>query len=129
MPARHSPGPNALRPPCRDEAAPVGQGARFDLILSNPPYIRSGDIPGLMPEVSRYEPVSALDGGSDGLDAYRRIIPILRDRLTHAGVAVLEIGIDQAASVCDLAAAAGLHAETRPDLAGIPRAVVIRRAA
>ncbi len=50
---------------------------RFDLVLSNPPYVESGVIPGLMPEVARFEPRAALDGGPDGLDAYRRLIPAL----------------------------------------------------
>jgi len=96
---------------------------RFDLVLSNPPYIPGGDIAGLMPEVSRHEPRRALDGGADGLDAYRRILAALPRLLTPGGVAVLEIGAGQAEAV---AALAGQPVEFRADLGGIPRAVVMR---
>ena len=123
---------NAARCGLSDRAAFV-QGdwaeaieARFDLILSNPPYIPAPDIPGLMPEVALHEPMSALDGGPDGLDAYRRIIPSLPRLLSPAGRAVLEIGIGQSEAVSALAAEVGLSAMTHPDLAGIPRAVVLR---
>ena len=51
--------------------------ARFDLVLCNPPYIPTGDLGGLMPDVARYEPRTALDGGADGFAAYRRLIPAL----------------------------------------------------
>lgn len=102
---------------------------QFDLILSNPPYIPASDIPGLMPEVSLHEPLSALDGGADGLDAYRRIIPSLPRLLSPSGRAVLEIGIGQSEAVSALAAGAGLDATCDADLAGIPRAVVLRRQA
>ncbi len=102
-------------------------GGRFDLILSNPPYIPTSDIPGLMPEVSLNEPLSALDGGMDGLDAYRRIIPFLPRLLSASGRVVFEIGIGQSDAVSALAAEAGLLAVSHPDLAGIPRAVVLRR--
>lgn len=123
---------NAARCGLSDRAAFV-QGdwaeaieARFDLILSNPPYIPAPDIPGLMPEVALHEPMSALDGGPDGLDAYRRIIPSLPRLLSPAGRAVLEIGIGQSEAVSALAAEVGLSAMSHPDLAGIPRAVVLR---
>lgn len=102
---------------------------RFDLILSNPPYIPASDIPGLMPEVSLHEPHSALDGGADGLDAYRRIIPSLPRLLSPLGAVVLEIGIGQSEAVSALAADARLDATCHADLAGIPRAVVLRRQA
>jgi release factor glutamine methyltransferase len=108
---------------CADwDAALVGS---FDLILSNPPYIRTGDLPALMPEVARYEPASALDGGPDGLSAYRRILPALPRLLAGDGVAVLELGQGQEASVAALARAAGFTAATRADLAGIPRALLL----
>lgn len=123
---------NAARCGLSDRAAFV-QGdwaeaieARFDLILSNPPYIPAPDIPGLMPEVALHEPLSALDGGTDGLDAYRRIIPSLPRRLSPVGCAVLEIGIGQGEAVSALAAEVGLSAISYPDLAGIPRAMVLR---
>jgi release factor glutamine methyltransferase len=107
-------------------AAMVG---RFDLILSNPPYIPTGELSSLMPEVARHEPVTALDGGFDGLDAYRRILPVLRDGLTPGGLAVLEVGQGQAELVTALAHEAGLAASTRTDLAGIPRALLLVPAA
>lgn len=102
--------------------------ARFDLVLCNPPYIRTGDLDGLMPEVACYEPRAALNGGPDGLAAYRRLLPALPSMLAPAGVGVLEIGIGQAEAVAELARQAGLAVETRPDLAGITRALALRSA-
>jgi release factor glutamine methyltransferase len=100
---------------------------RFDLVLSNPPYVESAAIAGLMPEVARYEPRSALDGGADGLDAYRHLVGILPGLLADAGAAVLELGAGQRAAVEALAAAAGLvPSGCREDLGGIPRAMVLR---
>lgn len=102
--------------------------SRFDLVLSNPPYIEAGAIPGLMPEVSRHEPASALDGGADGLDAYRAIIADLPRLLAPGGVAVLELGQGQAAAVQRLAGAAGLEwRPPAPDLNGVPRAAILRQ--
>lgn len=80
---------------------------RYDLIVSNPPYIRRDEIPSLMPEVSRYEPAMALDGGEDGLDFYRIIIAKGRRHLVPGGHLCLEIGCDQAAEVSALLAAEG----------------------
>jgi release factor glutamine methyltransferase len=100
---------------------------RFDLVLCNPPYIESAAIRGLMPEVAHHEPASALDGGADGLDAYRRIIADLPRLLAPHGVAVLELGAGQQAAVEALAKAAGLTPEAcRADLGGVPRALVLR---
>jgi release factor glutamine methyltransferase len=99
----------------------------FDLILSNPPYISGAAIAGLMPEVARYEPGRALDGGADGLAAYQRIIARLPDLLAPGGAAVLELGAGQAASLATLAASSRLTCETRRDLAGIERAAVLQR--
>jgi release factor glutamine methyltransferase len=102
---------------------------RIDLVLCNPPYIESAAIAGLMPEVARHEPASALDGGVDGLDAYRRIIADLPRLLAPHGVAVLELGAGQQAAVEALAKAADLTPEAcRADLGGIPRALVLRAA-
>jgi release factor glutamine methyltransferase len=107
-----------------DWAAPLR--GRFDLVLSNPPYIESGVVPGLMPEVSRFEPARALDGGADGLVAYRAIVAQLLGLLAPGGVAVLELGLGQGAAVTALAQAAGFERiGTRRDLAGIERALVI----
>jgi release factor glutamine methyltransferase len=98
----------------------------FDLVLSNPPYIESGAIPGLMPEVAAHEPASALDGGADGLEAYRAIISDLPRLLAPGGLAVLELGQGQAPAVSALAEAWGLHvAALRDDLGGIPRALAL----
>ena len=105
---------------CGDWAAPMA--GRFELILCNPPYVPSSDLPSLMPEVARFEPASALDGGPDGLSAYRRILPDLPRLLAPDGVAILELGLGQAAAVSALADGFGLVARTRADLAGIPRA-------
>ena len=100
--------------------------SRFDLVLCNPPYIRTEDLGSLMPEVARYEPSTALDGGPDGVAAYRRLVPGLARLLARNGVAVLEIGAGQAETAVGLARQAGLATELRPDLRGIPRALVLR---
>ncbi len=103
--------------------------ARFDLVLSNPPYIETAAIPGLMPEVRDHEPARALDGGADGLDAYRRLVAALPRLLAPGGVAVFELGLGQAEPVTALAAAAGFaRAGMRNDLGGVARALVLRAA-
>ncbi len=98
---------------------------KFDLVLSNPPYIEHADVAALMPEVAKYEPVAALDGGADGLDAYRAIIAALPRILAPGGLAVLELGAGQAIYVARLAAAAGFSCHFRADLAGIERAALL----
>ncbi len=100
--------------------------AQFDLILSNPPYIEQADLAGLMPEVTAYEPATALDGGADGLTAYRAIIAALPRNLAPNGLAVLELGAGQAKSVAALAAASGFAATLRQDLAGVERALLLK---
>jgi release factor glutamine methyltransferase len=107
-----------------DWAAPLA--GQFDLILSNPPYIRAPDLPTLMPDVQFYEPDSALNGGPDGMAAYRHIISTLPALLAPTGAAILELGAGQAESVTALAGHAGFSAKTRADLANIPRALIIR---
>lgn len=99
---------------------------RFDLILANPPYIPAPDLAGLMPEVRRFEPGSALIAGPDGLDAYRAIIAALPGLLANGGVAILELGFRQAERVAALAGMAGFKAEKREDLGNIPRALLLR---
>lgn len=102
---------------------------RFDLILSNPPYIPASDLAGLMREVGGHEPARALVGGADGLAAYRRLMPVLLRRLRPGGLAVLELGVGQAPAVAALARDAGLETcGVRSDLGGIPRALLIQRA-
>ena len=97
---------------------------RFDIIVSNPPYIASEVIPTLAPEVKDHDPVLALDGGADGLDFYRRIIADAPSHLTREGRIYLEIGYDQAETVSRLLADAGFS-DTRVirDYAGHDRVV------
>jgi release factor glutamine methyltransferase len=100
---------------------------QFDLVLSNPPYIKAADIPTLMPEVAEFEPSRALDGGPDGLDAYRALAQALPALLTPTGIAVLELGQGQAADVTAIASAYGLASvAVVADLGGIPRALVLK---
>jgi release factor glutamine methyltransferase len=100
----------------------------FDLIVSNPPYIRSADIAGLAAEVRDHDPQRALDGGVDGLDAYRRLIPEAAHLLAPGGLVVLEAGQGQSGEVAALLSAAGLTLrEPKADLAGIPRAVAAQK--
>ena len=99
---------------------------RFDLVLSNPPYIETAAVPRLMPDVARYEPALALDGGADGLDAYRRLVAALPGLLAPDGRAVFEIGQGQREAVEALARRAGLRpVGARRDLGGIDRAVIL----
>jgi release factor glutamine methyltransferase len=100
----------------------------FDLIVSNPPYIRSADIAGLANEVRYHDPHGALDGGPDGLDAYRTLIPQAARLLAPRGALVVEAGQGQSSHIEALMTAAGLTLEWPPktDLAGIPRAVAGR---
>jgi release factor glutamine methyltransferase len=101
--------------------------ARFDLVLCNPPYIETADIEHLAPEVAAHEPSSALDGGADGLAAYRLLLPGLARLLAPDGLAVLEIGQGQAIYVEQLADAAGLDSvAVHYDLRNILRVVVLR---
>lgn len=98
----------------------------FDVIISNPPYIPRGDIAALAPEVSRFEPKLALDGGNDGLDAYRAILAALPAFLASGGFAVLEIGMGQEKDVEKIAAVGGLRAAgMKNDLSGITRCLII----
>ena len=110
-----------------DWGAALG-GGRFDLVVSNPPYIETATIPTLAPEVRDFDPPLALDGGADGLRCYRDIAADLPRLLAPGGEAVLEVGAGQAAAVRDLLAGAGLDGiDTRHDLGGHLRAVLGRR--
>jgi release factor glutamine methyltransferase len=97
----------------------------FDVIVANPPYIVSQAIDGLAPEVARYEPRLALDGGFDGLAAYRLLAPEAARRLRPDGIAVFEVGAGQATRVAEEMRQAGLKVcGTRRDLAAIERCIV-----
>lgn len=102
--------------------------ASFDIVASNPPYVRHGDLVGLELEVRDHEPALALDGGEDGLDCYRRIVRAAPDFICSGGHLLLEVGDGQSAEVERLLAEVGRFAEvqTRPDLNEVPRVVVAR---
>jgi release factor glutamine methyltransferase len=101
----------------------------FDLIVSNPPYVRSAEIMDLATEVRDHDPHRALDGGKDGLDAYRALVPEAARLLAFQGALIVEVGHDQSGELEGLMAAAGLTLERPPkaDLAGIRRAVAGRK--
>lgn len=100
-----------------------GLDERYDLILSNPPYIETGAV--LPPEVARYEPDAALYAGSDGTDAYRLLSQMLPQLLAPGGIACLEIGAGQEEAVSWLFAMQGFTIESRKDLRGIVRCLVL----
>ncbi len=109
----------------RNELAKLGL---FDVVISNPPYIPTEDIKGLAPDVQHYDPMLALDGGRDGLDAYRALAQNVPTVLREGGLLFLEIGIGQEPDVVDLFAAAGFtHIRTEKDLGRIPRVVVFQK--
>jgi release factor glutamine methyltransferase len=106
-----------------------GLSGPFDLIVSNPPYIAKSDLAWLPPEVREHDPMLALDGGADGLDAYRALIPAIPAMLAPDGMLVLEIGAGQGDDVCRVARNNGLaEVGRRADLGGIERALSFKRA-
>ena len=128
----------------RDNAATLGLSGRaafvacsyaaalqgpFDLIVSNPPYIPSAEIPKLSIEVREHDPHLALDGGNDGYDAYRTLIPQAAERLAAGGALIVEAGQGQAWNIETLMGAAALSVDRPPkaDLGGILRAVSARK--
>jgi release factor glutamine methyltransferase len=129
--ALHTASVNAARAGLSERATFVacdyasGLTGPFDLIVSNPPYIRTADIGGLAAEVRDHDPPAALDGGADGLDAYRALIPQAAGLLAPGAALVVEAGEGQRAQIQALMTAAGLMPVAAPkaDLAGIPRAV------
>jgi release factor glutamine methyltransferase len=100
----------------------------FDIMVSNPPYIPSAEIDNLQPEV-RHEPRLALDGGKDGLDFYRRIIPQVRHYLKKGGCLVMEMGFGQKDAIKDIVGASGIFKTSKiiKDYSGIDRIIVARR--
>jgi release factor glutamine methyltransferase len=105
-----------------------GLSGVFDVIFINPPYVRRGDLQTLEPEIERYEPRGALDGGPDGIDAYRRIAAGLPNHMHPQSRAFVEVGQGQAGPGAEVFAQAELIVEgTVCDLAGIPRCLVVRR--
>lgn len=97
----------------------------FNLIVGNPPYVASGDLERLQPEVRLYDPILALDGGRDGLAAYRALAPVLPGLLAEGGRVILESGAGQARAVAEILAGAGFgRIKTRLDLGGVERAVI-----
>ncbi|GBF28351.1 release factor glutamine methyltransferase [bacterium MnTg02] len=109
-----------------------GLSGAFDIIVSNPPYIRRDTIPHLAPEVALYDPEHALDGGRDGLAAYRAIIPFLKDVIARDGWAVFEVGEAQAEIVLEMMNANGFAASSdlpaiHHDLCGHARVVLGQR--
>ncbi len=105
-----------------------GQGLieSVDVVLANPPYIPRAEVVRLQPEVARWEPWLALDGGEDGLDAYRRLAPDIARLLAPDGFAAVEIGINQAPSVGGICAGSGLVVVERGrDLGGRDRCLIL----
>ncbi|UEM19703.1 peptide chain release factor N(5)-glutamine methyltransferase [Skermanella mucosa] len=102
----------------------LGIEERFDLVISNPPYIPDGDIDALAPEVTRFDPAAALAGGPDGLDAYRAIVAQLPGVLKPGGRVILEVGFGQSTDVSALLGTAGFgRVGARKDLGGVERVV------
>jgi len=107
-----------------ESVKPGNPGRRFDLIISNPPYIKSGDLKGLQPEIRDWEPMNAVDGGKDGLSFYRKVIPAARDYLEMNGLLILEIGAGSADKITVMLEHAGFsQLEVINDYAGIERVV------
>ena len=124
--ARNNAARHKLDARCRFVACDIAAGVDgpFDLVVSNPPYIARGEIAALPPEVRDYDPVSALDGGKDGLDFYRRLAGDCARLLGPGAQMIVELGAGQEGTVSALFTNAGLTVRSlRKDLAGIPRAL------
>ncbi len=102
------------------------EGMKFSLIISNPPYIKRKDIPGLQPEIRLHEPIEALDGGEDGMDFHRKILSRAGDFLDQDGSVMVEMGDGQTDGIKAIAQSAGFHEITlQRDYAGKERIAVI----
>jgi len=100
---------------------------RFDVVVCNPPYIRSGDMVGLPPEVKDHEPNRSLEAGSEGLDFYRAVTPLIPRILVPGAIVAFEIGDTQCAAVeAILARASFEEIETHRDYKGLDRVVTAR---
>jgi release factor glutamine methyltransferase len=105
-----------------------GVSGEWDIILANPPYIAADEIDRLAPEVARFEPKLALDGGADGCDAYRALGPAIARLLAPAGIAAIEVGAGEAKKVAEIMAGVGLALRAiRHDLSGVDRCLVLGR--
>ena len=101
---------------------------QFDMVVSNPPYIPSAEIETLATEVKEYDPLSALDGGADGLNCYKDIAKILPDLLKDGAYALFEVGYNQADDVMEIYRKAGLKPQKIvKDLAGIKRCIILKK--
>jgi release factor glutamine methyltransferase len=107
----------------------AGLSGPFDLLVANPPYVVRADIAGLAPEVARFDPIRALDGGVDGLDGYRSLAPDASRLVAPHGIVIVELGAGQGAAVSSLMQDAGFTVcdPPRTDLAGVARALTLRR--
>ncbi|MCR1951756.1 peptide chain release factor N(5)-glutamine methyltransferase [Clostridium sp. DSM 100503] len=104
---------------------PISKGKKYDIIASNPPYIKADEISNLMDDVKKYEPHTALDGGDDGLVFYKRIIEESKTTLNNEGILAFEIGYDQGKEVSNLMREAGFYnIKLVKDLAGLDRVVL-----
>jgi release factor glutamine methyltransferase len=120
--------PLKTSPPAPLSAAERGKRRPFQLIVANPPYLSQADLAAAPPEVARWEPRAALDGGPDGLAIIRRLLAMVTDRLCPAGALLVEIGAGQGADVLALARRylAGATVEIARDYAGLDRVLVAR---
>jgi release factor glutamine methyltransferase len=118
-----------VRPIAGDLLAPLAPSARFDAVVSNPPYIRCAELQGLQPEVRDHEPRLALDGGEDGLSVHRRLVACAGRHLRPGGWLALEVGAGQSGPVAELLKASGDFEEAarHRDLTGVERVLVARR--
>lgn len=110
------------------QSLPDSLYGEIDALLCNPPYVCREDIGNLMSDVRDFEPHLALDGGDDGLDFYRKIIPDLKDWLKKGGLAVFEVGVGQAESVMTMLKSSGMNnIVVSMDYAGVPRTVAAEK--